>query len=183
MRAHFGNPPRSLLTWITEAMLRVQELAATAFNRQPSPAGVLPLLQHVCSARDRHRLYLKVRRFAAAGGIAVCEHYPVRENRTLMGPRIAPFLAADPGHVAATLRKIEASYYHRMVRPDSVCVLQLDSDEALRRKPDQPPERVREHARLLEEVDWTSTGAHVIDASLPLTEVLRQVKSILWQVL
>jgi hypothetical protein len=164
-------------------MLWVQKAVAPSLNGQPSANGVLRLLQHVCTARDRHRLYVKVRRFAAAGGVAVCEHYPIRENQNLVGPRISALLPANPGRQAVVLRNIEAAYYRRMVRPDILCILKLDSDLAVRRKPDQQREHVRQDGREMGKSDWSSTGAHVIDASLPLTEVLRQMKSLLWQAL
>jgi hypothetical protein len=65
-------------------------------------------------------------------------------------------MPAQPGRVAVALRKIEGAYYRRMVKPDVLCALELDPD---------------------------LTVAHVIDASLPFTEVLRQMKSLLWRAL
>jgi hypothetical protein len=156
MRASLGNPPRSLLTWVTLGLLWAEQTVTAAFNRQPSPTGVLSLLRYVCTARDRHRLNLKAHRFAAAGGVAVCDHSPIREDRNLMEPRIPALLPPQPGRVAVALRNIERAYYRRMVKPDVLCVVELDPDPAV---------------------------AHVIDASLPFTEVLRQMKSVLWRAL
>jgi hypothetical protein len=183
MRANLGDPPRSLLTWITHGLLWAEQTVAEAFNRQPSPTGVLSLLRYVCVARDRYRLNLKAHRFAAGGGVAVCDHSPIREARNLMEPRIRALLPAEPGRVAVAMRDIENAYYRRMVRPDVLCVLELAPDPAVRRNPDQPGEEVREERRVSGQTDWSSAGAHVIDASLPFTEVLRQMKSLLWRAL
>jgi hypothetical protein len=183
MRAHLGNPPRSLLTWIIQGLQWAEQTVAAPFDRQPSPAGVFSLLRYVCTARDRHRLNLKAHRFAAAGGVAVCDHSPLREDGNLLEPHIPALLPAEPGRVAVALRHIETAYYRRMVGPDVLCVLELDPEPAVRRNPDQPAEQVVEGRPELGQTDWSSTGAHVIDASLPFTEVLRQMKSLLWRAL
>jgi hypothetical protein len=73
-----------------------------------------------------------------------------------MEPRIPALLPPQPGRVALALRNIERAYYRRMVGPDVLCVLELDPDPAV---------------------------AHVIDASLPFTDVLRRMKSFLWRAL
>src|SRR4051812_6928532 len=88
MRAHLGNPPRSLLTLLVGGVLKAQHnLVALLRRSSGSPSG-LELLRHLCTARDRYRLYVKVRRFALRGGIAICERYPIAENRVLVGPVI-----------------------------------------------------------------------------------------------
>jgi thymidylate kinase len=70
-----------------------------------------------------------------------------------------------------------------MLRPDAICVLRLDPELAVQRKPDQNADVVRRHGRIIWETDWSSTGAHVVDASRPLPEVLQQLKAILWSIL
>ena len=71
LRAHLGRPPRSLLTLGIGGVLKL-ERAVYRWVRRPEPVGsTVELLRHVCTARDRYRLYERVRRFAAAGGIAI----------------------------------------------------------------------------------------------------------------
>ena len=183
MRAHLGNPPRSLLTWAVGGALKLEQAIRHRMNRPAAPAGVLELARHVCTARDRHLLYLKVRRFAAKGGIAICERYPIRENRQLVGPCISPLLTRSAGRVAKGLAFLEAAYYDRMVRPDVICVLRLDPELAVRRKPEEPADYVRARGTVIWETDWTSSGADVIDASQPLTLVLQDLKSVIWRAL
>jgi len=144
-------------------------------------AGFLDLLRHVCTARDRYRLFTKARRFAAAGGIALCERYPIAENRLLVGPEIGRLL----GHGRETpparrLLRAEQGYYRHITPPDVIVVLMVDPQVAVRRKTTEPPDYVRARARIIWETDWTGTGAHLVDAGRPLPEVVADLKVLVW---
>jgi hypothetical protein len=180
MRAHLGNPPRSLLTWVAGGALKVQQRLDQVMNRQRSPGGNLELARHVCTARDRYRLYVRVRRFALSGGVALCERYPIPQNRRLVGPCIPELLSGRPGKLAMLLCGMEARYYERILSPDAVLVLRLDPELAVLRKPEEPAEYVRARGRIIWNTDWSTTGAHVVDASQPLPEVLQRLKAIIW---
>jgi hypothetical protein len=183
MHAHLGNPPKSLTTLAVGAALELQHRIERLLKRPHHPGALLELLRHLCTARDRHRLHMRTQRFAAAGGITICEWYPIEQNPPLVGPVIPGLLIGQVGPVADRLRRAEAAYYERMLRPDAICVLRLDPELAVQRKPDEPADFVRNYGRIIWETDWTSTGAHVVDASRPLPEVLQQLKAILWSIL
>jgi thymidylate kinase len=183
MQAHLGNPPRSLLTLVAGGALKVQHRLERLRQRAPKTGSFLELFRHLCTARDRFRLYEKVRRFAVSGGIAVCERYPVLQNRKLVGPCIPELLPPEPGALANLLQAAEASYYTRMLSPDVLCVLRLDPELAVIRKPEEPADYVRTRGRIIWETDWSSTQARVLDASQPLPEVLRRLKAIVWSTL
>lgn len=183
MQAHLGRPRRSLLTLWVGGALKI-ERAVYRWWRRPEPVGsVVELLRHVCTARDRYRLYGKVCRFAAGGGIAICERYPIPQNQRLVGPCIPELVGANPAGIARLLRDLEASYYEAMVTPDALFVLRLHPDVAVVRKPDEPAEYVRARGQVVWDTDWTGTGAQVIDASRSFPEVLSELKSRLWSVL
>jgi hypothetical protein len=183
MRAHLGNPPRSLLTLAVGGALKAQYKLDQLLKRSSSAGGHLELLRHLCTARDRFRLYQKVRRFAVKGGIAVCERYPILQNRPLVGPCIPALLPAEPGAIANLLRAAEGSYYERILNPDVLCVLRLDPELAVIRKPEEPADYVRARGQVIWNTNWSSTRAQVIDASQPLADVLRQLKSVIWSLL
>lgn len=126
MRADLGNPPRSLTTLVVGAALELQHRIARRLKRPHRAGGLIELLRHLCTARDRHRVYLRVQRFAAAGGIAICEGYPVEQNRALVGPAIPGLLSGQIEPAAAWMLRAEASYYQRILRPDGIHVLRLD---------------------------------------------------------
>ncbi|PYP18137.1 MAG: hypothetical protein DMD52_02830 [Gemmatimonadetes bacterium] len=176
MHAHLGRPPRSAATYAVGAALKA--------SRGVGWAGVtayVDLLRHVCTARDRYRLYRKTHRFAAAGGIVIAERYPIPANYFLAGPSAAQGLGTPvDNRVTRLLRRREALYYERMSPPDAAIVLQLDPETAVRRKPEEPSEYVRGRAQVVWQTDWAHVGAHVIDAGRVLPEVLRDVKSHIW---
>ncbi|HEV7364903.1 MAG TPA: hypothetical protein VGN76_03575 [Gemmatimonadales bacterium] len=182
LRAHLGRPPRSLLTLWVGGALKI-ERALYRWLRRPEPVGsAVELLRHVCTARDRYRLYEKVRRFAAAGGIAVCERYPIPQDRVLVGPCIPDLVGSTPSGIARLLRDLEASYYDSMVPPDVVFVLRLPPDLAVLRKPDEPADYVRTRGQVVWDTDWSGV-AQVVDASRSFPEVLSELKSRLWSAL
>src|SRR5213078_1329798 len=78
-----ARPPRSLTTLLVGGLLKARRALGPTDG-----TSVLDLLRHVCTARDRYRLFARARRCADAGGIALCERYPVAQNRLLVGPEI-----------------------------------------------------------------------------------------------
>jgi hypothetical protein len=89
-------------------------------------------------------------------------------------------LPKNAGVVAEQLLLREAAYYERMLGPDVQCVLRLDPELAVARKPEEPADYVRARGRVIWETDWTGTGAHLVDASRPLADVMLHLKSIIW---
>jgi hypothetical protein len=183
MRAHLGNPPRSWMTLAIGGALKIEQALDRLLRRERLAASHIELFRHLCTARDCHRLYQKVHRFAARGGIAVCDRYPVPENWFLVGPRIPALLAPCPSILAAWLRNAEVSYYERILPPDCLIVLRLDPELAVLRKPEEPAAYVRARGRVVWETDWSATQAYVVDASQMLPDVLRHLKSVIWSVL
>jgi len=197
MTAHLGRPPRSILTLAVGGMLKLRNaLWAPSSRSGGSPSrdetdgdpgvfpGYLALLRHVCTARDRHRLYVKARRFAAAGGVALTERYPTEYNPAHAGPCIHVFLAAAPNRRLATLlQSAEEWYYRQILLPDQLIVLRVDPEVAVRRKTTEPADYVRRRARIIWDVDWSATRARVVDAGRPLAEVLTDLKALVWSTL
>ena len=183
MHAHLGRPPRSLLTLAVGGALKAEGMLNRLIRRDPPGTSSIELLRYVCTARDRHRLYHKVRRFAAAGGVAICERYPVPECFLLAGPYIPELLPAQVGALGKLLQTSEASNYQRMLPPDALFVLRLEPELAVLRKPGEPADYVRARARLIWETDWSKTRAQVVDASRTLPEVLTDLRALVWSAL
>jgi thymidylate kinase len=181
--AHLGRPPRSATTLLIGGIRKVYRAICRAFAGPASEdgTGVLDLLRHVCTARDRYHLFLKSRRFATAGGVALCERYPVPQNRLLVGPEIARLV----GHgrdtpLARRLMRAEQAYYGRITPPDVILVLLVEPEIAVQRKTTEPPDYVRARARIMWETDWTGTGAHLVDANQQLGSVVADLKTLIW---
>jgi thymidylate kinase len=186
MTAHLGRPPRSLITLAIGAAFRVARLLRLATDadeaRERAPE-YLAALRDVCTARDRFRLYLKARRFALAGGLALCERYPVPQNPTLSGPRLDGLAPLTRTRFGRWLVAKEAAYYRQILTPDVLILLRVDPETAVRRKTDEPAEYVRARCQLVWDTDWTGSRVHIVDASRPLADVLAALKTILWELL
>jgi len=178
--AHLGRPPRSLTTLLVGGLLKLRR----ALRGSGAPAGtpdLLELLRLVCTARDRYHLFAKMRRFAVAGGIALCERYPVPQNRLLVGPEIGRLIGHGRDTILSRwLMRVEQWYYRRITRPDVIIVLVVDPELAVQRKTDEPADYVRARSRIIWETDWSDTGAHLVDASRPLAEVVANLKAVVW---
>jgi len=178
--AHLGRPPRSVTTLVVGGLLKARRAL-----RRTDGTSLLDLLRHVCTARDRYRLFVRARRFADAGGIALCERYPVPQNRLLVGPEIPRLYkrgrnARRPSPLARRLIRAEQRYYDQITRPHVIIVLMVEPEIAVRRKTDEPAAYVRARSRIIWETDWTGTGAHLVDAGRTLPEVLSDLKALVW---
>ncbi|HET9385257.1 MAG TPA: hypothetical protein VFO67_08930 [Gemmatimonadales bacterium] len=199
LTAHMGRPPRSLFTLVVGGLLRLRTALWTLTSRREETErdrsrdpdgdpnvfpGYLALLRHVCTARDRYLLYLRIRRFATAGGVALAERYPIEQNYALAGPCVRNFVELAPNRRFATLlRAAEEWYYRQMLPPDHMIVLRVDPELAVRRKTTEPSDYVRRRARIVWDVDWRGTSAQVVDAGRPLGDVLADLKTIVWSAL
>ncbi len=178
--AHLGRPPRSLTTLLVGGLLKARRALGPTDG-----TSVLDLLRHVCTARDRYRLFARARRCADAGGIALCERYPVAQNRLLVGPEIPQLYKRGrdrrrASSLARRLIRAEQRYYDQITRPDVIIVLMVEPEIAVRRKTDEPAAYVRSRSRIIWETDWTGTGAHLVDAGRSLPEVLTDLRALLW---
>ena len=192
-RFHLGKPPRSPFTLAALVALKTRsvitgrrEAAVWAphlvgrDDARPFP-GYVRLFRWVCAARDRHRLYVRVRRFADRGGIAICDRYPVERLLLMDGPNIARAVAPERmNRVVRLMLRAETSYYGRIMPPDMLFVLRVEPEVAVRRKTSESATHVRTRSRELWEQDWRGTRAHVIDAGRPAAEVVARLQSIVW---
>src|SRR5882762_7074201 len=180
LHLHLGRPTRSLATLVIGGLLK----ALRSIGASTRLITHLELLRYGCTARDRYALYRQAHRFAARGGIAICERYPLPESWALSGPSETQGQAlAAQSRFASAIRKWERRFYERMTPPDVVFLLRLDPETAVSRKPTEPADYVRKRAQLTADTDWSKSGARIIDASQGLPEVVATLKAELWSTL
>jgi thymidylate kinase len=188
---HFGKPRRSLITLSVITALRARDLVRPWLNRlfrgrwkeySPDHPGYLRLVRWVCAARDRHRIYLKARRFANKGGIAICDRYLVPSILLMDGPNIAQTLdGTELTWFSKALLKAENKYYRQIMQPDLLLILRLDPEIAVRRKTDENEDHVRTRSQEIWQTDWSDTRAHLVDAGQTPAKVLADLRSLIWQ--
>ncbi len=189
-RFHLGKPPRSLVTLALIVMLRIirrsKDGPAASASRPTEDyehnfLGYVQLLRWVSAGRDRRRVYVKARRFATNGGIAVCDRFPIRQLQLMDGPNIAQsVLPHRRNKFVKLLNRLELHYYRHILPPDLLIVLRVDPDIAVQRKIVEREEHVRPRSTELWKLDWQGTSAKVIDAGQSVEDVLAEAQSIIW---
>jgi len=190
-RFHMGKPPWSRVTRLIRRPLgRLRSLGM--FRSTSLPAwhefdgrfpGLVFVVWHVLTARDRYLEYRRARRVAARGGVAVCDRFPLPAIRLMDGPRSTDLPGLRRRPVAQWLATRERSYYAHILPPDVLVVLRVAPDEAVMRRAGEDTDAVRRRVGEVYEFDWTGTGAVVVDASLPPEQVHAQITKVVWAAL
>jgi thymidylate kinase len=188
-RVHLGRPPSSLTTVVLKGALAMAHRAGlfpdlaeptvppTDPLTRPSTAW---LLWHVCTARDRRRLYTRARRRAARGGVVVCDRFPLAQLRTMDGARTVVFRDLPGlGRLGSTLIAYEARQYTVFTPPDVLAVLRVDPEVAVRRKTDEGSDYVRRRSSEVWNATWDQRVV-LIDAAQPAADVLAALRVAVW---
>jgi thymidylate kinase len=146
-----------------------------------SPRNRARLLWEVLTARDRYRTYRRARRAASNGALVVCDRFPLAEIRLMDGAVSAGM--SDPsrwGGLVSSLADRERRYYERITYPDLLIVMRVDPDIAVQRRRDDPEAILRPRSEEIWGIDWSGTPAVVVDAGRQKTEVLLEIRSLVW---
>jgi thymidylate kinase len=189
---HLGKPRRSLTTSLVQRLWkgsvrrgsRGATVADLAGSQSTSMSGraYVKLVQHAMIARDRALTYERARRAVSAGGIVIADRFPL-PGVTLMDSPVAPRLLGTrrPSRVASSLARLERRYYGRIGRPDILIVLRVAADVAVERRRGTDEEAVvRLRSEEISRLDWSGSGAVLVDADRPKDDVLNEIKSAVW---
>ena len=172
--------------------LKLGRMAARPFRRlAPGPKGGSPpppaptlteLARFACTARDRNLVYRDVTSAAARGRIVLCDRFPLSGLMRMDGPQVGRLLEGiHAGPIARFIHWREEHYYTPFTPPDVLFVLQIAADVARDRKPEDDPQRVTSRSREILGIDWSGTGAIVLDASRPAAEIAAEIKQRIWR--
>jgi thymidylate kinase len=188
-KVHMGKPRWSWSTFPVKAALKVFRYLSGLRGRWGSPAspssrderGSLgQLIWHTVTARDRYRAYHRARRLAARGALVLCDRFPLPYIESMDGRRARGLAPAWRPWPVRMLIDLEERYYAAIPPPELLIVMRVHPDVALQRRPEDPEGRVRKRALEVLEVDGPATGAHLVDANVPMREVHRELKSWIW---
>lgn len=195
-RIHLGKPRWSLATVVVRGVVRLGRAlgfypyVTTASVRYADPKeaptsfGYPVLLRELCAARDRRISFSRARRFANAGGLVICDRFPVPQITMMDGPQIEHLVAPEARtKPVKRLVALERGYYQAITAPDCAVVLRLDPDLAVSRKPEDDASSVRARAGEIWKRDWSGQRVCVVDASRPREEVLSTIKHFIWRAL
>jgi thymidylate kinase len=192
LAVHMGKPTWSWTTITVRAILKIgRSLGFYPFMRAPIRytldtdslffPGYPWLFREVCTARDRYLTYVKARRLATNGRLVICDRFPLPQLKLMDGPQTGRMTSTyKTNRFIRFLIGLERRYYQSIVLPDLLIVLRADPDTTVRRKSDEDVASVRARTKEVWEIDWGKTSAHVINASRPETDVLSELKSLIW---
>ncbi len=203
-KVHLGKPAWSWRTITIRGILKIGNLLGLypvessvreTFNQKSLVSPGYPwLVREVCRAHDRYWTYIKARRFAANGGLVICDRFPLPHirlmdgllakqfiNQLIDGPQADQFMSPhQASRLTRRLIKLEESYYQQIVLPELLVVLKVNPEIAVRRKTDEDATYVRKRSSEIWELNWEGTDAHIIDGSKSKTEVLSELKVLIW---
>ena len=191
-KLHMGKPPWSLTTIVIRVILKIgRSLGLYPFVKEgseytidtisPSFPGFPWLIREVCTARDRYLVYSLGRRFAANGGLVLCDRFPIPAIKIMDGPQVDRVTRdIKTNTVIRYLARLEEKYYEQILLPDLLITLRVDPEISVQRKTNESADSVRSLAGEVWNVDWSKTPAHIIDASKTRTEVLSDLKDLIW---
>lgn len=203
-KIHMGKPAWSRTTIAVRAFLKLGQILGlyplettfreTIYQKSRVSPGYPWLLREVCRARDRYQAYVKARRFANKGGLVILDRFPAPQIQIMDGPLTRQFISQltdgpragqfmsphRASRFAQVLVKLEESFYRQIVSPELLIVLRVDPEIAVQRKTDEDAAAVRERSTAIWELNWEHTDAHIIDGSKSKTDVLAEVKALIW---
>ncbi len=190
---HMGKPVWSWNTIAVRGLLKIGRLIvrypfalegsqSTLYTRSPAFPGYVWLIHEVCTGRDRYLTYKRARRFANNGGLVVSDRFPLAQIKFMDSPQVERLTATrKPNGVINWLARLEKQYYQQMLWPDLLVVLRVDPQVAVQRRMNKStPESVQARAGEIWDFDWKHCTAHVIDAGQPESQVLSDLKAIVW---
>jgi thymidylate kinase len=192
---HLGKPPWSATTYATRGALKATTAATDALSRTVgiAPAHRIaravavyrPLVWLLCTARDRRRTYLRARRLIARGAVVLSDRYPHPRLASMEAPLIPSRAEQEgvDGRLVQAMAVLEERYHRSIAPPELLVVLRLDPELAVSRKHSERPESVRSRGAEVWNIDWSASGAHIVDASQPLDAVVRELKKLVWSAL
>jgi thymidylate kinase len=192
IKLHMGKPRWSLPTIIVRGILKIgRSLGLYPFAKEgseytldtlsPKFPGYPWLIREVCTARDRYLVYKLGRRFATNGGLVLCDRFPISVIKIMDGPQVERVTCdIKTNKLIKLLARLEEKYYKQILLPDLLITLRVDPEISVQRKTDETADSVRSRAGEIWNVDWSKTPAHIVDASKTKTEVLSDLRNLIW---
>jgi thymidylate kinase len=187
---HLGKPSKSGFTIIIAVVRRlvlllsklpISDESVTDAGGRITLRGYLLVLRSACIARDRFLVYSKARRMASNGTLVICDRYPTTQIKSMDGPAIERLIGrARKNWLISWLLRKEAMYYRQIMPPETMVVMKVRPDIAVRRKTDEDPEYVHRRSQEVWGLDLREANTHVFDAGGEQAIVLNELKDLVW---
>ena len=153
--------------------------------RLVSSASILMTnLRYLCEAHDRYHRYQASCLEARRGALVLYDRYPLQAiqifNRPMDGPRIASQNGVSMGWITRKLSTAEQELYQKIQPPDHIVMLKVRPEVSQARKPEHKWDLIVAKSEALQRMNKNGYHLTEVDAGLPLSEVLQQVKPVIW---
>jgi Mrp family chromosome partitioning ATPase/capsular polysaccharide biosynthesis protein/thymidylate kinase len=140
--------------------------------------GFLMMVWAAAVAAEKRTKLRATQRGASRGLVVVADRYPQNEDAGYNDGPLLPRLRRAP----RWLRRFEARVYAlaRRLPPDLVLKLEVTPETAARREPDMDPAVIRQRIEAVHRLVFSGARVVRVDAERPLGDVLRSVKSAIW---
>jgi thymidylate kinase len=187
-KLHMGKPRWSWTTIVLRGILKIGTVLhlypfeGDIYEESFQAHGFPWFIRTVCTARDRYLTYMRARRLSSNGKLVICDRFSFPGFMEMDGPEceraITYLRKVDWFH--NLLATMEMSYYKQIELPDLLIVLKVKPEIAVRRKRDESETSICARTTEVWNLNWMDRSAFIIDASLPKTEVISQVKTLIW---
>ncbi|NNF13748.1 MAG: hypothetical protein HKN72_11015 [Gemmatimonadetes bacterium] len=150
-------------------------------RRRPLVKELGSCLLALAIGNERLRKVRKAHRARRKGSVLITDRFPQRQYPGIYdGPKLD---SADGGSALRRyFAKLEEQIYREIEAqpPDLVVRLRVPASVALHRKPDHSEAEIRRKAELTGQIEFPGATVLDVDASAPLEDVLRSVKTVVW---
>jgi thymidylate kinase len=167
------------------ARLRVKPKGASHGNVSDRPPGavysILFVFWAMAVALEKRLKLAAAQRAVARGFVVIADRYPQNEIAMYNDGPLLHRIPRAPGW----LRQLEWSVYEcaRRTPPDLLIKLRVGAGAVARREPEMRADLIAQRIAWLEELSCGGANSVSIDASLPLAEVTRIVRRVVWDIL
>ena len=190
---HFGKPPSTLLTFPLNFVIKIlrkrislqSELRSStkSMNKQKS---YMYMLRQLVLAYDRGSLVRKIWKKTAKGGIVLCDRYKSQDHGVMDSKRLIPDHYTSFKNKMASL---ENQIYDSMTAPDIMFYLTVSVELAVQRNEDRikegkESEEFLRHRHLENKnLSYNAKNLYEIDTNKEYSEVISEIKRIIWSVI
>ena len=130
-------------------------------------------------ARTRYLISLSSKRAIKEGKIVITDRYPMREFYKMPEPMDGPRLQNEVSFTGRYFSKIESGYYEKILDSNYLIVLQVNLEDLRKRKSDLSYSNHEIKAQAVNSIKERG-NVKIIDANKPYSEVLLNIKKIIW---
>lgn len=173
---HIGKPQKGILWYGAGAFLKLRKLVC----RIPSDDFHNAVI-HLMIARYRYKTFRKAVRLRSRGVLVGLDRFPLPGMELMESPQIRRLFGTVG--IFSYLSRIEEAYHEKIRGADKIIVLMLDPKNAHQRRPEDNQAVLSLRLSEIWDRKWPNGFARLIDAEMPLNEVVKNVRITIWECL